>query len=167
VVYEEGQTQLDRVLKNVVRAEKIEEPMEFIHGILARCEEKYLKQIYKINSWKDDEDFVGQCAKNYGKLLRGGEPDLKATAKIILNDWQRGKIPYFIPPPKDNEFEEFDKNNNNNDIDKNKMDVENIKGIAIQEDVKNDDKNKKYGIEQNINEIDTKDFNKEDNLNEE
>ena len=47
------------------------------------------------------------------------------------------------------------------------MDVENIKGIAIQEDVKNDDKNKKYGIEQNINEIDTKDFNKEDNLNEE
>ena len=168
VVYEEGQTQLDRVLKNVVRAEKIEEPMEFIHGILARCEEKYLKQIYKINSWKDDEDFVGQCAKNYGKLLRGGEPDLKATAKIILNDWQRGKIPYFIPPPKDTEFEEFDKNNNNN-IDKNndKMDVENIKGIAIQEDVKNDDQNKKYGIEQNINEIDTKDFNKEDNLNEE
>jgi hypothetical protein len=47
------------------------------------------------------------------------------------------------------------------------MDVENIKGIAIQEDVKNDDQNKKYGIEQNINEIDTKDFNKEDNLNEE
>jgi nuclear GTP-binding protein len=23
-------------------------------------------------------------------------------AKIILMDWQRGKIPFFVPPPKDN-----------------------------------------------------------------
>jgi len=32
-------------------------------------------------------------------LTKGAEPDLKAVAKILLMDWQRGKIPYFVPPP--------------------------------------------------------------------
>ena len=103
VVYDEGSSQNDRVLRSVVRAEKIEEPMEFIHGILERVEPNILKRIYKVGSWKDTEDFVSQCAKNYGKLIKGGEPDLKATSKIILMDWQRGKIPYFIEPPKSDE----------------------------------------------------------------
>merc|ERR1712203_28785 len=35
----------------------------------------------------------------YGKLLKGGEPDVNTIAKMILNDWQRGKIPFFVPPP--------------------------------------------------------------------
>ncbi|KAL0341107.1 UNVERIFIED_CONTAM: Nuclear/nucleolar GTPase 2 [Sesamum radiatum] len=30
----------------------------------------------------------------------GGEPDLMTAAKVILHDWQRGKIPFFVPPPK-------------------------------------------------------------------
>ena len=71
--------------------------MEFIHGILERVEPNILKRIYKVGSWKDTEDFVSQCAKNYGKLIKGGESDLKATSKISLMDlW---KIPYFIEPP--------------------------------------------------------------------
>ena len=56
--------------------------MEFINGILERVEPNILKRIYKVGSWKDTEDFVSQCAKNYGKLIKGGEPDLKATSKI-------------------------------------------------------------------------------------
>ena len=31
--------------------------------------------------------------------LKGGEPDVNTVAKMILNDWQRGKIPFFVPPP--------------------------------------------------------------------
>jgi nuclear GTP-binding protein len=31
--------------------------------------------------------------------LKGGEPDQESVAKIILNDWIRGKIPYFAMPP--------------------------------------------------------------------
>ena len=29
-------------------------------------------------------------AMKKGKLRKGGEPDLEATAKLILIDWQRG-----------------------------------------------------------------------------
>jgi len=34
-----------------------------------------------------------------GRLLKGGEPDLDTVAKIMLSDWVRGKIPYFVAPP--------------------------------------------------------------------
>lgn len=32
-------------------------------------------------------------------ILQGGEPDISTVAKMILNDWQRAKIPYFVKPP--------------------------------------------------------------------
>ncbi|CAI6336025.1 unnamed protein product [Periconia digitata] len=38
------------------------------------------------------------CRKQ-GRLLKGGEADLDAVARIVLNDWIRGKIPWFTPPP--------------------------------------------------------------------
>ena len=31
--------------------------------------------------------------------FQGGEPDLTAVAKQVLNDFQRAKLPYFVPPP--------------------------------------------------------------------
>jgi hypothetical protein len=34
-----------------------------------------------------------------GKLGKGGEPDLNTAAKMMLYDWQRGKIPFFTLPP--------------------------------------------------------------------
>jgi len=43
--------------------------------------------------------FLVQFCEKTGKLLKGREPDFHNAAKIILNDWQRGKLPYFVPPP--------------------------------------------------------------------
>ena len=145
VVYEEGQSEMDRVLKNVVRAEKIEEPMVFIQGILDRVNHENLKKIYKINSWIDAEDFVKQCANKYGKLVKGGDPDYKATAKIILLDWQKGKIPYYVEPPKE------DINNEEENINDNEL--KNVEGINhnITDEGKN--MNQKYNISQDINEL--------------
>jgi nuclear GTP-binding protein len=31
--------------------------------------------------------------------LKGGKLDLDGGANILLSDWGRGKIPYFVPPP--------------------------------------------------------------------
>merc|ERR1719317_1692293 len=40
-----------------------------------------------------------QLAKRSGRLGKGGEPDINAASKMVLNDWTRGKLPYFTPPP--------------------------------------------------------------------
>ena len=32
-------------------------------------------------------------------ISQGGEPDINTVARNILNDFQRGKLPYFVRPP--------------------------------------------------------------------
>ena len=57
------------------------------------------RRAYKIKQWDDAEDFLTRLAQVSGKLLKGGEPDLNTAAKMVLYDWQRGKIPFFVLPP--------------------------------------------------------------------
>ena len=144
VVYEEGQSEIDKVLKNVVRAEKIEEPMIFVQGILDRVHPEILKKIYKVDNWVDCEDFVKQCAKKYGKLVKGGDPDYKATAKIILLDWQKGKIPYYVEPPKEENY---------NAENEEKTELKNVEGINPEMTDEAKDMNEKYKISQDMNEL--------------
>lgn len=70
VVYDHGESDTEKVLKGILRAEKVEEPLEHISGILAKAKKNYLQQIYKVENWIDYEDFVGQIAVNYGKLKK-------------------------------------------------------------------------------------------------
>lgn len=46
-------------------------------------------------------------ARRQGRLQPGGEPDFHSVACSIINDWQRGKLPFFVPPPQ-NEAEKVD-----------------------------------------------------------
>lgn len=63
-------TETDKVLKAVIRAEKVQEPIEHIPGILAKAKKEYLQKLYKVEDWTDHEDFIGQLAVNYGKLKK-------------------------------------------------------------------------------------------------
>lgn len=100
VVYDsENQNETDIVLKGVVRAERLLDPEYYINGLLSRADTDSIRGIYKIDSWNDHEDFLEQLARKYGKLLKGGEPDKATAAKMVLQDWQRGKIPYYSLPP--------------------------------------------------------------------
>lgn len=51
----------------------------------------------------ETEDFLDQLARKKGRLLKHGEPDLDSVAKIVLTDWVRGRIPFFVPPPERSE----------------------------------------------------------------
>jgi len=93
------ETDEEKVLRGVVRVELVETPDDYIPAVLERTKKKYLQRNYRINDWKDPNDFLEKLCKRTGKLLKGGEPDLKAVSKMVLNDWQRGKLPYFVPPP--------------------------------------------------------------------
>jgi len=105
VVYPSGDTETELVLKGVVRVENIGDAVEHIPGILQRVKKEYITRTYKIEAWEDHIDFLTQFAKRSGKLFKGGEADLNTVSKMILNDWQRGKIPYFVCPA----FEEDEK----------------------------------------------------------
>ena len=99
VVYSlDGEDETEIVLKGVVRPERLKDPDFFIPAILERVEKKVLKKLYKCEDWDDAEDFLLKVAQRKGKLLKGGEPDIKTISKLIITDWQRGEIPYFVGP---------------------------------------------------------------------
>jgi len=99
VVYNPSESDEEKVLKGVVRVELVENPGDYISHVLAKVKREYMARTYKVPSdWSDHNDFLERVAQKYGKLLKGGEPDINTVAKMILNDWQRGKIPFFVPP---------------------------------------------------------------------
>ncbi|KAM9321479.1 nucleolar GTP-binding protein 2 [Gastrophryne carolinensis] len=102
VVYPSGDSETDIVLKGVVQVEKIKSPEDHIAAVLERAKQEYLSKTYKIDSWVDAEDFLDKLAYKMGKLLKGGEPDRPTVSKMVLNDWQRGRIPFFVKPPNAN-----------------------------------------------------------------
>nr|KAF6378224.1 G protein nucleolar 2 [Myotis myotis] len=99
VVYPCEDSETDIVLKGVVQVEKIKAPEDHIGVVLEGAKPEYISKTYKIDSWENAEDFLEKLAFRTGKLLKGGEPDLQTVGKMVLNDWQRGRIPFFVKPP--------------------------------------------------------------------
>jgi len=44
-------------------------------------------------------EFLHHVATKRGKILRGGIPDTESAARVVLHDWNSGKIPYYTIPP--------------------------------------------------------------------
>ncbi|KAL0488884.1 nuclear GTP-binding protein NUG2 [Acrasis kona] len=98
-------TPSDIVLKGVVRAEKLEDCSEHVIEVLRRVKKEYIQRHYKIIQWKDHFDFLDQLAKKSGKLLKEGRTDYEAVSRRVLFDWQRGRLPWFNPPPFEDQIE--------------------------------------------------------------
>ncbi|KAL7319631.1 GTPase required for pre-60S ribosomal subunit nuclear export and maturation [Mucor circinelloides] len=91
--------EVDIILKGSVRVEKMANPEDTIPTILERVRHEYLKRTYGLQGWEDHTDFLEQIARKTGKLLKKGEPDVHNVSIMVLNDWLRGRIPFYVPPP--------------------------------------------------------------------
>lgn len=107
-------SQSDILFRGVVRVEHVTQPEQYIPDLLLKTERKHLERTYEIKGWSKFEDdptllekaaneFIEIIARKQGRLLKGGEPDESGVSKQILNDFNRGKIPWFTPPPEDTE----------------------------------------------------------------
>lgn len=99
VVYPSAETDVEKVLKGVVRVELVNTPEDYIPTVLERVRPEYIKKTYRIEEWSSPTDFLEKLAIRSGKLLKKGEPDIRIVARIVLNDWQRGKLPFYVCPP--------------------------------------------------------------------
>ena len=101
VYHRTADTDTDAVLKGVVRVENLDgdSVADHVEAVLQRVAPAALTRAYHISDWTGPEDFLARLARRSGRLTRGGEPDLATAAKMVLMDWQRGKLPYFTAPP--------------------------------------------------------------------
>lgn len=92
-------TPQDILLKGVVRVENVEHPEQYIPAVLAKTKPQHIERTYALKGYKDHIEFLELLARKGGRLLHGGEPDVDGVAKMVLNDFLRGKIPWYTPPP--------------------------------------------------------------------
>ena len=93
----------DILLRGVVRVENVEHPAQYVGAVLRKTQSKHVERTYGFRASDYNEDpieFLSILARKGGRLLKGGEPDVDGVAKMVLNDFLRGKIPWFTPPPK-------------------------------------------------------------------
>ena len=98
VVYPSAETDTEKVLKGVVRVELVTNPEDYVEAVLKRLRKEYVQKTYGIMQYTSHMDFLEQLAKKSGKLLKKAEPDVNTVAKMVLNDWQRGKLPFYVAP---------------------------------------------------------------------
>merc|ERR1711939_173749 len=60
---------------------------------------QHIERTYQLKGYNGHIEFLELLARKGGRLLHGGEPDVDGVAKMVLNDFLRGKIPWFTPPP--------------------------------------------------------------------
>eukprot|EP01111_Echinosteliopsis_oligospora_P000821 TRINITY_DN1098_c0_g1_i1.p1 TRINITY_DN1098_c0_g1~~TRINITY_DN1098_c0_g1_i1.p1 ORF type:complete len:613 (+),score=199.15 TRINITY_DN1098_c0_g1_i1:135-1973(+) len=89
----------DIILRNVVKLEKVSDPVAPVEKILQRCKKEQVIAIYKIPTFDNAREFLGHIAKKTGKLNKGGTANIVAAARNILKDWTSGKIPFYTEPP--------------------------------------------------------------------
>ena len=104
VVDTAGDTETDSVLKGVVRAERLETPQDYIDDILKAVKREHIAACYGLpkdgdDTWKDSTDLLERIALKCGRLLKGGEPCTRSSSIMIINDFQRGKLPHYVAPP--------------------------------------------------------------------
>ncbi|KAK4241542.1 NUC091 domain-containing protein [Achaetomium macrosporum] len=92
-------TPQDLLLRGVVRVENVENPEQYIPAVLKKVKTHHMERTYELKGWKDHIEFLELLARKSGRLLKGGEPDVDGVAKMVLNDFMRGKIPWFTPAP--------------------------------------------------------------------
>jgi nuclear GTP-binding protein len=96
----QNDTQEDILLRGVVRMENVENPEQYIPAVLKKCKKHHVERTYELTGWDNHVQFLELLARKGGRLLKAGEPDLDGVAKMVLNDFMRGKIPWFTAPPK-------------------------------------------------------------------
>ena len=98
----QNDTDEDLLLRGSVRVENVEYPAQYIEAVLRKVQPKHLQRTYDITEKDYENDavrFLEILCRKSGRLLKGGEADIDGAAKMVLNDWIRGKLPWFTPPP--------------------------------------------------------------------
>eukprot|EP00804_Cyclotella_cryptica_P003999 CCRYP_013922-RC/>CCRYP_013922-RC protein AED:0.16 eAED:0.16 QI:0/0/0/1/0/0/2/0/560 len=110
VVDTAGDTETDSVLKGVVRAERLECPEEFVDAICNAVKREHIAAMYGLakngeESWNNSEELLEKISVKCGRLKKGGEPCLRTAAIMLINDFQRGRLPHYVAPPELKELE--------------------------------------------------------------
>jgi len=87
------------MLKNVVRVEDLNDPIAIVENIVLKIDANTLIELYEIPRFNNTNEFLASVARKRGKLIKTGIPDFDKAARLVLKDWNDGKIKFLTNPP--------------------------------------------------------------------
>ncbi|KAM3179388.1 hypothetical protein ACTXT7_000692 [Hymenolepis weldensis] len=99
VVLSKSIDQCELVLRNCTKPESIDYPEPAVTSILSWCPKRQIMIRYAIAEYASTADFLCKLAQRMGKLRKGGAPDVKSAARVLLSDWISGKLTHYTLPP--------------------------------------------------------------------
>eukprot|EP00730_Choanoeca_flexa_P019481 TRINITY_DN9517_c0_g1_i1.p1 TRINITY_DN9517_c0_g1~~TRINITY_DN9517_c0_g1_i1.p1 ORF type:complete len:574 (+),score=165.09 TRINITY_DN9517_c0_g1_i1:33-1724(+) len=99
IVFSTSSDPASLVLRNCVRTELLDDPVGTVEAMLTRCQPNQIMEYYSVPLYTTTAEFLQHLARRLGKLKRGGVPDLQATSRIVLQDFNQGNISYYVEPP--------------------------------------------------------------------
>lgn len=94
-----GEDTGDVVLRNAVKVDQLPNPLVAVERLIQRCDPQQLSIVYEVGTFTDAVDFVRQVGIRRGRVRQGGVVDEDETARIVLHDWNDGRIGYYTLPP--------------------------------------------------------------------
>ncbi|CDI77425.1 GTPase domain containing protein, putative [Eimeria acervulina] len=86
------------LLQSLLPVPQIPEPEAVAEALIAISSVSILQRLYQLPSFSTPREALQAIAKRRGKLLKGGTPDIQAAAKMLLQEWQEGRVPYYSLP---------------------------------------------------------------------
>ncbi|BHF60825.1 hypothetical protein SprV_0100379300 [Sparganum proliferum] len=99
IVLSKSEDPSELALRNCTKPEALLEPEPAVSAILQRCPKRQIIVQYSIGDFASTTDFLCQLAQRMGKLKKGGVPDSRGAARIIISDWITGKLSHYTLPP--------------------------------------------------------------------
>jgi nuclear GTP-binding protein len=93
------------VLRNGIDPDSIDDPIPAIQELIGRCSMESLMMTYNVPAFPTGPEgcltFLAMIARSKGRVLKGGIPDKVMAGRLVIKDWNKGKIPYYSVPPTD------------------------------------------------------------------
>lgn len=93
-----GEDEITLLLRNTIKADHVTDLDKAVEEIIKRVNKEELLKLYKIPDFANYKEFLISVAESKGKLKKGGIYDLEAVSRILIQDWNIGKLKYFVPP---------------------------------------------------------------------
>lgn len=101
IVFAKNTDAASLVLRNCVRTELLEDPLQAVTDMLSRCDPAQIMEYYSVPAFTSTMEFLQHLSRRLGKLKKGGVPNVEASARVVLQDFNEGNISYYVIPPKE------------------------------------------------------------------
>lgn len=88
------------VLRNCIKVESLYDPVAPVETIIKRVGPEPLMVAYSVPAFDSTAEFLACLCSVRGKYKTGGVFDVETAARIVLQDWNSGNIPFYTLPPK-------------------------------------------------------------------